>query len=330
MGSGYHHPALKQLKEQQSRYAPKERRLEQINRAEHLVREIEPEKRYPYEYICFRITGFRPERAPDLILEGRDVRHDLRLFIEELSATIGQPIEQAPEPVLTVDAVSRRYKVSTRTVTRWRQQGLVARRFIIDGRAKVGFLESSLTRFVDEHRAQVDRGTRFRQLTDEERDEIVRRARRMASVGHQGRLAEIARRIARKMGRSPETVRTTLRDYDREHPDRAVFPGSTPPLDEQAKAQIYRLYRRGVSADVLVTQFHRTRSSIYRIINEMRASASSKSSSSTCPTRASTTRPLMPRSSGRCPCRLMASHRARASRPRGYRLTWRVSTKFRF
>ena len=53
-------------KEQQARFAPKERRLEQIDRAERLLGEIEPEKRYPYEYLVFRITGFRPERAPDL------------------------------------------------------------------------------------------------------------------------------------------------------------------------------------------------------------------------------------------------------------------------
>jgi RNA polymerase sigma factor (sigma-70 family) len=270
MGNSYRHPALKQLKEQQARYAPRERRLEQIDRAEHLLGEIEAEKRYPYEYLCFRITGFRPEGSPALVLDGTDVRHDLRLFVEELSGTVHQAAEHAPEPVLTVDAVSRRFNVSTRTVARWRRQGLVARRFVIEGRTKVGFLESSLSRFVAAHREQVDRGTRFRLLTDVERDEIVRRARRMALVDRGG-LVEIARRIARKMSRSTETIRSTIKAYDRDHPDRAIFPPSTGPLDEAAKAQIYRLYRRGVSVDVLAGQFNRTRSSIYRVINEMRA-----------------------------------------------------------
>jgi RNA polymerase primary sigma factor len=271
MGTAYRHPALKQLKEQQSRFAPRERRLEQIDRAEGLLREIEDSKRYPYEYLVFRITGYRPEGSPAMVLDGEDVQHDLRLFVEDLSGTVGQKVELAPEPVLTVDAVSRRFNVSTRTVTRWRRQGLVARRFIIDGRKQVGFLESSLQRFVEEHREQVDRGTRFRQLTDPERDEIIRRARRMASFGGQGRLTEIARRIARKMTRSPETVRMTLKTYDREHPDRAIFPSSAGPLDEAAKSQIYKLYRRGVSAEVLAERFGRTRSSVYRLINEMRA-----------------------------------------------------------
>jgi len=271
MGTTYRHPALKQLKEQQARFAPRERRLEQIDRAEGLLGEIEDGRRYPYEYLVFRITGFRPEGAPALVLDGVDVRQDLRLFVEDLSSTVGQKAEQVPEPVLTVDAMSRRFNVSTRTVTRWRRQGLVARRFIIDGRKQVGFLESSVKRFVDDHRDQVDRGARFRQLSDEERDEMIRRARRMASFGGQGRLTEIARRIARKMARSPETVRMTLKTYDREHPDRAIFPPATGPLDEAAKAQVFKLYRRGVSVDVLAERFGRTRSSVYRVINEMRA-----------------------------------------------------------
>jgi RNA polymerase primary sigma factor len=272
MGKMYRHPAMKQLKDQQTRYAPKERRLEQIDRAEQLLGEIEDVKRYPYEYLCFRITGFRPDGWPALVLEGADVQHDLRLFVEDLSATARQAVEQVTEPVLTVAEVSRRYSVSARTVTRWRRQGLVARRFVIGGRTKVGFLESSLQRFVTAHRTQVERGTRFRQLTEAERDEIIRRARRMALVrpGQVG-LVEIARRIARKMSRSTETVRLTLKAYDRDHPDRAVFPSTVPSLDDDAKAQIYRRFRMGVSVEVLREQYGRTRSSIYRVINEMRA-----------------------------------------------------------
>jgi RNA polymerase sigma factor (sigma-70 family) len=272
MAKVYQHPALRQLRDQLARYTPKEKRIEQIERAEKLLGEIESSKRYPYEYLCFRITGFRPEGSPALVLEGDDVRHDLRLFVEDLSATVGQTVDQVSEPVLTVEEVSRRFNVTSRTVGRWRRQGLVARRFIIDGRAKVGFLESSLTKFVEAHREQVERGSKFRQLTDAERDEIIRRARRLVRGG-QGRfgLIEIARRIARKMERSTETIRLTLNHYDREHPDRAIFPSASAPLDEEAKSQIYRRFRMGVSAEALAGQYKRTRSSIYRVINEMRA-----------------------------------------------------------
>jgi RNA polymerase primary sigma factor len=270
MGDGYRHPALKQLKEQQARFAPRERRLEQIDRAEQLLAEVDPARCYPYEYLCFRITGYRPEATPALVLDGGDVGHDLRLFVEDLSGTVNQSAEQVKEPVLTVDAVSKRFNVSTRTVARWRGQGLVARRFLIDGRTKVGFLESSLARFVEAHRDQIDRGTRFSQLTDAERDEIVRRARRLAQDGRGG-LIEVSRRIAGKLGRSTETVRSTLKAYDRDHPDRAVFPAAGGPLDDDAKGQVYKLFRRGVSVEVLARQFGRTRSSVYRVVNEVRA-----------------------------------------------------------
>ena len=272
MGEAYRHPALKELKEQQARYAPRERLLEQINRAEALLAEIEEGRRYPYEYLLFRITGFRAELTSAQVLDGSGVRADLRRLVEDLSAAVGQPIEQAAEPVLTVEGASRRYNVSTRTITRWRGQGLVARWFVIGGRPKVGFLESSLARFVEAHRDQVDRGSKFQRLSDDEREEIIRRARRMAPIGRAG-LIEIARRIARKMERSTETIRATLKAYDREHPDRAIFPPSTGPLDEATKTKIYRLYNhgRGVSAENLAVQFDRTRSSIYRVLNEMRA-----------------------------------------------------------
>ncbi|HWE40412.1 MAG TPA: sigma-70 family RNA polymerase sigma factor [Isosphaeraceae bacterium] len=276
MGTSYRHPALRQLKEQQARFAPRERRGEQIDRAEQLFHEIRAEKQYPYELICFRITGFRPDSAPALVLDGGDVRHDLLLLIEDLSATLPQRAEQVGEPVLTVGAVGRRFNVSARTVNRWRARGLVARRFLIDGRPKVGFLESSVRRFEADHPEEVERGARFRQLDDAERDEIVRRARRLADEAPTT-LTEVARHVARKMGRATETIRMALKRYDRDHPDRALFSPTAPPLDDSAKSQVYRLWLEGVAEDrdrlatALARRFGRTRSSIYRIVNEMRA-----------------------------------------------------------
>src|SRR3954447_11146348 len=103
MGGTYRHPALKELKEQQSRFAPRARLAEQIDRAEGLLLEIDPARRYPFEYLFFRITGFRPEVTTALVLEGTGVLSDLRLYVEDLSAALGQTGEQSPEPDLTGD-----------------------------------------------------------------------------------------------------------------------------------------------------------------------------------------------------------------------------------
>src|SRR5690606_10224760 len=127
-------------------------------------------------------------------LDGADVIHDLRLFIEDVSASTNVSPEDVDEPVLTVEEVSERFNISTKTVNRWRQRGLVSRRFLVDGRRRVGFLESSVERFVRDHAEEVARGMRFSQLSDDEREEILLRARRMAQR-RSATLAEVSRRI---------------------------------------------------------------------------------------------------------------------------------------
>jgi RNA polymerase sigma factor (sigma-70 family) len=66
-------------------------------------------------------------------------------------------------------------------------------------------------------------------------------------------------------------VRYTIKNYDREHPDLALFPMATGPLDNEAKRTIYSSYRRGISVESLAKRFRRTRTSMYRVINEVRA-----------------------------------------------------------
>ena len=98
---------------------------------------------------------------------------------------------------------------------------------------------------------------------------IIQRARRLAHAG--GSPAEVVRRLARKTARSPETIRYTLKQFDQEHPDVAVFPDSHGPIRLETKRKIYQQYHRGESVDGLAKRFCRTRASIYRIIAEMRA-----------------------------------------------------------
>jgi RNA polymerase primary sigma factor len=266
----YFHPALRQLADQQIRFAPLDKRLEQINRAEALLLEIDPNRKYPYQFVCFRILDFRPESYPGLLLDGSELLHDLRRFIEDVSASTRIDSTAVGEPVWTVDDLSRNLRVSTKTINRWRNRGLVSRRFVIGGRTRVGFLKSSVDRFVAQNGSQVERGARFCHLDNVEKEKIVRRARRMMQYCH-ARPTEVIRRIARKLHRSPETIRYTLRNYDRENPSHAVFGRTIGPLGDQEKAAIYRSNRRGESIEILARRYGKTRATIYRVINEMRA-----------------------------------------------------------
>lgn len=267
--SHYRNPALRQLRDQQIKFAPREARLKQIERAEWLLNELNVDKTYRYPELCEKITSYRGEMYPDLVLTGEEALHDLRCFVEDLSDSAEIAADNAGEEVWTVDDVSRRYNVSTKTVSRWRDKGLVSRRFRFGGRKRVGFLKSSVERFVNKHSDEVDRGTRFTQISLDEREKLIQRARRLAQAG--GCPTDISHRLARRFGRSPETVRYTLKNFDREHPETAVFPNATNSLTDDQKREMHRRFTQGTAVETLAREFGRTRTSVYRLVAEVRA-----------------------------------------------------------
>jgi RNA polymerase sigma factor (sigma-70 family) len=269
MQRDYQSPELRELRDQQIRFAPRVKKLQQVEAAERLIAEIDSDKTYPYEYVCFRVTGYRPTEPASSKITGDDLRHDLRLFVEDLSDSADMAADNIGEQVLTVEELAKQFNVSTKTISRWRELGLVSRRLVFDGRKRVGFLRSSVDRFVKTNQERVARGARFSQLTDEQRQDIIDRARRLATAG--GGQSEISRRLAKRAGRSVETIRSTIRQFDKQHPELAVFPDLNGPLTEAQKTRIYQAFKRGASVDKLTKQFGRTKTTIYRVINEVRA-----------------------------------------------------------
>lgn len=265
----YRNPALKQLRDQQIKYAPREVQLTQISRAERLLDELNPAGTYRYPELCEKITTYRGEMYPDLVVSGAEAVHDLRCFVEDLSDNADISADNAGEEVWTVEDVSKRFNVSSKTVSRWRDRGLVSRRFRFGGRKRVGFLRSSVERFVTKYSDDVDRGSQFSQLSVEEREKLIQRARRLAKAG--GCPTEISHRLAKKFHRSPETVRYTLKNYDKDHPEAAVFPNALNNITEEQRLEIYRSFRKGTSVDEIAKKFDRTRASIYRLVAEVRA-----------------------------------------------------------
>ncbi len=260
-------PALEELCQQQVRFAPPARREEQLKRAKTLLEEIALSKKYPYPFVCYRITEFRPDAYPNLLISGEDLRNDLNLFIDRLSRTLQAAPAAPAEPTLSLDEVCKRFNVSSKTIVRWRKHGLIGQRIVYNGRKQLRFPQSLVERFQVTHADRVARGSRFSHLTEAEKTEIVRRARRLAGVG--GSLTEVSRRIAHHLGRSPEAVRYTIKNFDRDHPEQAVFPRHTGPLSADVKLNIYTSYRRGIPVHTLAKRFHRTRTSIHRVVNEV-------------------------------------------------------------
>ncbi|MDB5330680.1 MAG: polymerase sigma factor, sigma-70 family [Phycisphaerales bacterium] len=251
-------------------FTPQETRAIQVAAAEELLHSIEPLKAYPLDFIVYRITGYRPKQVSENLLTGIALQHDLGLLVEKVSETLDVRTDSLAEPVLGIEDVTERFNVTSKTIQRWRRKGLPARRFIFpDGKRRVGFLLSSVERFFASHQDQVARGMNFSQVGDVEREEIIRRAKRLAGTcrccTH-----EIARRIGKKLNRSPATVMHTLRKHDQEHPESAIFPHAEASIGEDDRARILRGYRRGVAIKSLARRICRTRTAVYRVIVDER------------------------------------------------------------
>lgn len=258
-------------------FSPVHARATQIDAAEELLHTIAPGKAYPMEFVVFRITGYHPKTSSAVateqgeeLLAGLAIQHDLGQLIEDLSDSLNVETASLPEPVLTIDDVTERFNVTSKTIQRWRRKGLPARRFIFpDGKRRVGFYVRSIERFVALHSEEVSQATNFTQLSLGDRDEIVRRARRLA-VTCQCCINEIARRIAKKMRRSPLTILHTIKRYDAENPQLAVFALASEPIKEDERSRLARSFRKGTPLKVIARRVCRPRAVVYRAIIEER------------------------------------------------------------
>ena len=263
-------PALQELTDQQVRYAPAQRRREQAARAGQLLAEIEPSRLYPYPFVCFRITEYRSESNTDLLIPGSDLQTDLAEFIRRTGENLPAPTdEDLPERMYTLEELSREFNVSTKTIGRWRVRGLVGRRVIVNGRRQLGYPKSLVERFMMENQELVERGRNFSRLDGDERTRILYRARRLANAG--GDITEVCRRIGRRFRRSVEAIRYTIKNFDRENPQHAIFPDRRVSLDVQVKEMIFNDYERGVPVETLARTYDRTRLAVYQAINEIQA-----------------------------------------------------------
>lgn len=244
-----------------------------VDATEAFLEIVDPQQKYPYELVVYRLTGYR-SRGKDggkKLLGGAGLRKDLQQLMLDLCDSFDFKTSEYSGRIYDTGVLAKVFNVSTKTIQRWRQMGLPARRLIFpDGKRRIAFIDSSVRRFVSQRKLQVKRSAGFTKLKEVERGEIIRRARRMAEFC-QCSLSEVARHIAERSGRASETIRYTIRKYDKDNPQDAIFAHGTKSFGDRKKVMIYRSFLRGVSAQVLARQYHRTPGSIYRLVGEIRA-----------------------------------------------------------
>ena len=256
----------------QFRFTPQKQRQKELEAAEKLLLLIDEEKSYPFEFVCFRITGFHPKGAAEQqLIKGDELAEDLRIFISKLSGYLAPPISEQTQKVYTIEELTAYFGVSTKTIHRWRKRDLIARKFIFDdGKKRLGFLQSAVDKFVKEKPNLVGRAKKFARLTNGEKQLIIKRAAALEGRTKLSRY-QIINQIAAKMDRSHETVRYIILDYEESNPDKPIFKRPAGVISPSQAGELYKLFKQGCSIKELMHRFNRSKSSIYRLINLRRA-----------------------------------------------------------
>ena len=269
---GYSNKEMAELASE-SRSGLKRHRKTHIDNAEDLYNSIEPGEEYPYEYVVYKLTNYRPSSSglASCVFDSKTLSDDLLKFIIDVSESFELRTSDYTEKVFDTNSLSESFKVSTKTIQRWRKKGLLARRFVFpDEKKRIGFLESSVNRYRAANEKQIERSTSFSQITNEERKMIIRKAKRMAKRKNVN-TSEVVRKISKTMGRSAESIRYTIKNHEKENPNNRIFSSSPIMLKEKDKVELFASYLDEVPISKLAKKYNRTPGSVHRIINEMKA-----------------------------------------------------------
>ena len=258
----------------QLRFTPQKKRRKQLDSAEKLLAIIKSDREYPFEFVCFHITGFHPKALPEQQpIKGDELAEDLRIFIAKLSGQLALAAAEQDQKVYTIEELAASFDVSTKTIHRWRKRGLITRKFIFDdGTKRFGFLRSAVDKFLKENPNLTAKAKIFKRLTKKEKQLIIKQARALSAKTTLSR-HQIIDRIAARLGKAHETIRYTLLNYEKANPDKPIShepPGAISPAEA---AELYKIFKQGCDVKELMSRFSRSKSSIYRIINQQRARA---------------------------------------------------------
>jgi RNA polymerase sigma factor (sigma-70 family) len=255
----------------QLRFESPQTLLEQSYKAERLIKLLASDKQYPYDFICYKLTDFKHKDAQNpALLTGRDVIRDLVTFISQISQQLPVPLNQLPENARTIREIADVCNISTKTLQRWLPLGLAQRSVITqDNIRKSIILDSTWQWFIDHHEHLVARAAAFSRLSRNQRQTVIQQARYLYQKEKLSR-HQIENHLATKTGRARETIRYILSAYDKNAaPEDRIFPIRVK-LTDEIRQQIFDMFVRGLPIEQLARIYGRSRSSIYRLINEVR------------------------------------------------------------
>ena len=255
----------------QLRFAPLKQQKKQLRSAGELAQIVEPDSHYPFEFVCFRLTGYRPRKdLSGKFINGEDLIHDLQIITNKISRKVAPLASEHGEKVYTTAELAEKLSVSTKTIRRWRQRGLTGWIFVFENNKKLlGFPESSVNEFVAANPDIARKATQFNRISESEKQQIIATAIDIARKSELTRY-QVILRTASITGRGRETIRSILIDHEKANPKKKVFTKPAGAIRPHDAKIIHKLYSEGTKVSELMKKFHRSRSSIHRIINQRR------------------------------------------------------------
>lgn len=249
---------------------PRAQQLKQLAAAEALYKIIAPDKEYPYEFICFKITGFRPKNpASTAPIPGSELLKSLPKYIHKASARLRLQTSQETEKIYTLKELAEHLNVSIRTLERWQTKGLIGRKYVFpDNVLKTGFSQTLVNEFVTAHKSLVQNAADYSKVDLNLKEQILKYISQISSQSELSKTA-IIKKAAQQFGRAVETVRLLVAEYEKRQ-KKPLFAKYRKQIEPADAAEIFKLYQAGQSVTKIAEKYGHSTSSIYRIITQRR------------------------------------------------------------
>ncbi len=195
-------------------FVPAESARRQFECLRKVLSEVRPDGLYRVHDIEYRITQFRREqrsKQADVQAVGSSLVRDLH----ELALRLTARAPLSPAEAWTLRQLAAHWRVSTRSLHRWRARGLLCAWVLqsaprAGAHARVlGVLRDDALAFATAHRALLARASTFSVMDANTRQRILAEAGALARAGER-RISRAAAAIASRVGRSSESVRGLL------------------------------------------------------------------------------------------------------------------------
>jgi len=237
-------------------------RLRQVlSAAFDLSRDLDPAQSYPVAWFTFRL-GLTIEPDPAAMVKGSELLTDLSALVETLTDSARFTRADVSEGWQTLDDLAKSWKVSRKTVDRYRKKGLLAWRIRDHHNKPVLLIEPGhAADFAVRNQGSMARAAGFDRIDAKTQARMLRRAA-VYRARFGCTLNQTAERLAHRFGRSREAVRAVLR-RGQSGGGKPVFTEPDTLSDREARL-CYRAVQRGIDPSLLARRFRKPMGSIRR------------------------------------------------------------------